>query len=1240
MSAMDGDAAASEHADKGGTGGTIKLHREETDTIAEAAAVAADNALDENDTIVENEATDEASILKGLTEGVRSQDDLQRDITYQANIVLIEQEDERDQKRVDKAISNKDKLLAQKRTQKRKLDTQALNTLMRRRLQAEIDRIDADIAALDNDVRDIQQRIAARHQHEQDEHVQGVQHGNRRMPNESYRDFLIRTGKITPFARMPERNVEGLSGELTEVLMAAEEEAEGEELHKDETEPRSHQILRLPGFSEEHYNGTVTPAESEFSLRPRKKRRLQTGSAASSALVSEDEVRLMSIDRDSADISTPDVTDIDLAALDDEDDDGVIDLTRRKKKGAEGASAADAGTEDLTGIDDGNEQVYQSRLQSWVERRSRARRNKEKMKSVVTEGNEHGEDSEETGSDNSEGVPGEEEWFKPSPDAPDHNYENDLKLPGDIYPALFDYQKTGVQWLGELYAQQVGGIIGDEMGLGKTIQIISFLAGLHYSKKLTKPIIVVAPATVLRQWVNEFHRWWPPLRVSILHTSGSGMLNVRNERRMEDHEEPFYGRKDKKQSKSQKSAKRIVERVVEQGHVLVTTYAGLQTYGDILIPIDWSYAVLDEGHKIRNPNTAITIYCKELRTANRIILSGTPMQNNLVELWSLFDFVYPMRLGTLVNFRNQFEVPIKIGGYANATNLQIMTATKCAETLKDAISPYLLQRLKADVAADLPKKSEQVLFCKLTKPQREAYEVFLNSDDMTSILNRIRQALYGIDILRKICNHPDLLDPRLRDKPGYRWGNPNKSGKMQVVKALLEMWKKTGDKTLLFSQGVQMLNVIEEFVKNLGGFKYLRMDGSTNIKDRQSMVDRFNNDPDLHVFLLTTKVGGLGVNLTGANRVIIFDPDWNPSTDVQARERAWRLGQKKEVTIYRLMTAGTIEEKIYHRQIFKQFLADKILKDPKQRQTFHMKDLYDLFTLGSSDGSTETGEMFKGTEMQLSRPDDQPEHFTMTDMLNGDSIRALNHMPSTDGVAWGGITAASSSEHEQSDEVGENEVRNITGVAGMEVFRGDPSESKPSTEDSRILEGIFARSGVHSVLQHDQIVNGKRVIAADRGMLEREAKRVAAEAAAELRKAGEAARNVPIGTVTWTGEVGEAGRPPNIRRGAGPSSAGILSNLAERQGLTPSSAGSSRSGTPNGQRAAPRGKDFIKLIRDYIKQQGGSVPTQMLVVHFGSMCKTNQQSEEFKAMLQQVATLKKGSGTRMRGKWELNEEFK
>lgn len=1195
--------------------GQVKLHREETDTIAEAAAAVADEALEDEPTNTAPPAEDEASALKGLTENVRDQDDLERDITNQANLVMIQEEDERDQKRIEKVKANISKLERQRDIQQRRLNTLTNNPLMRPRCVAEIERIDAEIAGLRKDIIDIQSRIDERHQFDGAEgDGQGAVAGNQRLPNESQRDFLIRTGKITPFSRMPARGPEGLDGDLTEVLMDAEEEAVADEPEfLEEAEPRSHQNLRLPGFAGASESGVSTP-ESEFSLRPRKRRRILDDVASASTPRARKDLS----GDESADTFSLEPSDEDLEGLDlDEDDDALMTRRTSKKRSARTYKVEEK--VDLTGIDDGNENMYQARLKSWISRRSIARHRK------LEEGQATADELEIDNAD-------VEECFKPCPDAPDHHFENDIKLPGDIYPALFDYQKTGVQWLGELYSQQVGGIIGDEMGLGKTIQIISFLAGLHYSKKLTKPIIVVAPATVLRQWVNEFHRWWPPLRVSILHSSGSGMLNVGSEGRLEEIE-AAYGRTNKGPTKSHNAAKKIVDRVVNHGHVLVTTYAGLQTYSDVLIPVDWDYAVLDEGHKIRNPNTAITIYCKELRTPNRIILSGTPMQNNLIELWSLFDFVFPMRLGTLVNFRQAFEVPIKLGGYANATNLQVLTATKCAETLKEAISPYLLQRLKVDVASDLPKKSEQVLFCKLTKPQREAYEVFLASDEMTSIMNRTRQSLYGIDILRKICNHPDLLDPRLRGKPGYRWGNPNKSGKMQVVKALLEMWKRFGHKTLLFSQGVQMLNIIEEFVKALDGFNYLRMDGGTNIKDRQSLVDQFNNDPDLHVFLLTTKVGGLGVNLTGANRVIIFDPDWNPSTDVQARERAWRLGQKKEVTIYRLMTAGTIEEKIYHRQIFKQFLTNKILKDPKQRQTFQMKDLYDLFTLGGTEeGTTETGEMFKGTEVQFRKSPEADD-----DRARGqlDRASALQNGVVSQDTTKPKFAAASG----QGD--ADMEVRNLTGVASLEAFRGDPSEEKPSSDEARLMEGIFARSGVHSALEHDQIINGKKKIAADRNMLEREAKKVASEAAAELRKAGEAARGIEPGTVTWTGEFGSAGRPVNIRRGAGPSSASILTGLANRQGLSTSATPTtSRSGTPNAVESVPRGKDFMKLIRDFIRRQGGSVPSQALVNHFDRMCRTAQQTAEFKHMLGEIARLEKGANSRMRGRWVLKEEFK
>ena len=1185
------------------------LPQDVNDPITETAAVPVETPQGDS-------AADEATALKDLTENVRDQDELERDITNQANQVLIEQEDDRDRKRIERVNGNIDKLEGQRRTQRRRLGTLTNNPLMHTRCVAEIERIDAEIATLKGDIIDIQNRIDERHQYDGAGTVeQEGTGGNQRLPNESQREFLIRTGKITPFSQLPSRSTDDQHGDLTEAMIDAEEEAVALEPQVAEAEPRSHQNLRLPGFAD--IPGSPSEQESEFSLRPRKKRRLEGDPSTPSNLQNQS----ASIHEEDGDIYSPTASDEQLDGLEDygEDEDDELMTARTSKKRAIGTARVEK--TDLTGIDDGNEQMYQKRLKNWVEKRSAARRRKL-------------QEAEDGSHELAAGEDGEEEWFKPCPDAPDHEFENGIKLPGDIYPALFDYQKTGVQWLGELYSQQVGGIIGDEMGLGKTIQIISFLAGLHYSKKLTKPVIVVAPATVLRQWVNEFHRWWPPLRVSILHSSGSGMLNISNEDRIEEVE-AMYGQYNKP-AKSLRAAERVVNQVLNHGHVLVTTYAGLQTYSDVLVSVDWEYAVLDEGHKIRNPNTAITIYCKELRTPNRVILSGTPMQNNLIELWSLFDFVFPMRLGTLVNFRQAFEVPIKLGGYANATNLQVLTATKCAETLKAAISPYLLQRLKVDVASDLPKKSEQVLFCKLTKPQREAYERFLSSDDMTSIMKGSRQSLYGIDILRKICNHPDLLDPGLKGKPGYKWGNPNKSGKMQVVKALLEMWKRFGHKTLLFSQGVQMLNIIEDFVKGLDGFNYLRMDGGTNIKDRQNLVDRFNNEPDLHVFLLTTKVGGLGVNLTGANRVIIFDPDWNPSTDVQARERAWRLGQKKEVTIYRLMTAGTIEEKIYHRQIFKQFLTNKILKDPKQRQTFQMKDLYDLFTLGTTDdGSTETAEMFKGTEVQFKESPRPIRAEEYTALEETSAASAVQH----DVVSQSIVQPNSTDTENQRD--ADAEVRNLTGVASLEAFRGDPTEEKPSSDESRLMEGIFARSGVHSALEHDQIINGKKKLAADRNMLEREAKKVAAVAAAELRKAGEAASTIAPGTVTWTGEFGSAGRPVNVRRGAGPSSAGILAGLASKQGLSESaSASSSRSGTPGGAERVPQGKDFMKLIRDFIRRQGGSVPSQALVNHFDRMCRTPQQTAEFKHMLGEIAMLEKGTSGRMRGRWVLKEEFK
>jgi DNA excision repair protein ERCC-6 len=528
---------------------------------------------------------------------------------------------------------------------------------------------------------------------------------------------------------------------------------------------------------------------------------------------------------------------------------------------------------------------------------------------------------------------------------------------------------------------------------------------------------------------------------------------------------------------------------------------------------------------------------------------------------------------------------------------------------------------------------------------------------MNSIINGKRQMLFGVDILRKICNHPDLVDHKtLSKKEGFNYGSGAKSGKMQVVKALLEIWKRDGHKTLLFAQTRIMLDILEKFVKTMNGkFDYRRMDGNTNIKDRQTMVDEFNNDPDLHVFLLTTKVGGLGINLTGADRVIIFDPDWNPSVDVQARERAWRLGQKREVEIYRLMTAGTIEEKIYHRQIFKQFLSNKILRDPKQRQTFQLRDLQDLFTLGNAnDSQTETGTLFQGSEVKFNDAKPAPAESNArgppTMPTDSESLRLSK--------AYNGASSGSGTST--------HHLEAIVGVSRQEAYAPDTAESSSDSnlppDDSgttkekgdRLLSTIFARSGVHSALSHDVIVNsntGKLKYAPDPIVIAREARKVAAEAARELQRSVEIARTIPAGIPTWTGVVGTAGRPEERPRGStrggfgagrgGPSSSGVLANLSARQGSqigrggASSSASSSRAATPQTQ---PKGRDFLVLIRDFIITHGGKVYTQSLIDHFNRFCGTERRTAEFKEMLNLIAVLERGVGGR--GKWTLKEEWK
>ncbi|XP_037638840.1 DNA excision repair protein ERCC-6 isoform X2 [Sebastes umbrosus] len=800
--------------------------------------------------------------------------------------------------------------------------------------------------------------------------------------------------------------------------------------------------------------------------------------------------------------------------------------------------------------DDGDVEYYRQRIRRW--RRQRLREREEKRE----RGEELTDDSDE-------------------------EFDEGFKVPGFLWKKLYKYQQTGVRWMWELHCQQAGGILGDEMGLGKTIQVICFLAGLSYSKLRTRgsnyryaglgPTVIVCPATVMHQWVKEFHTWWPPFRVAVLHETGS-----------------FTSNKEK-----------LIPEIASCHGILITSYSAVRNLQDALQRFDWHYIILDEGHKIRNPNAGVTTASKQFRTPHRFILSGSPMQNNLRELWSLFDFVFPGKLGTLAVFMEQFSVPITMGGYSNASPVQVQTAFKCACVLRDTINPYLLRRMKADVKANLslPDKNEQVLFCRLTDDQRQVYQSFLDSKEVYQILNGDMQVFSGLIALRKICNHPDLFSGGPRILKGIpedqltkeeHFGFWKRSGKLIVVESLLRLWFKQGHRVLLFSQSRQMLHILEVFLME-NNYTYLKMDGTTAIASRQPLIARYNGDKSIFIFLLTTKVGGLGVNLTGANRVIIYDPDWNPSTDTQARERAWRIGQTQQVTVYRLLTAGTIEEKIYHRQIFKQFLTNRVLKDPKQRRFFKTNDMYELFTLSDPDGAqgTETSALFAGTGSDVKAPKkpqrprpshtvnsihkhssanqneigagSRPSSTNIPALVDGNSSQCSKNSPDkqTDSqstnqngldvepnisantqhagqnnrdwdAAKPAVTNSSSSHHEDSALTSPQKHREkrkhcdsadsdkrkhkkrkhskdsrceghrISHLVKKRAFEKAESEDKETEKklDDYVLAKLFRKSGIHSVMQHDTIMESSNP---DYVLVEAEANRVAKDALKALK---------------------------------------------------------------------------------------------------------------------------------------------
>ncbi|NXW56774.1 ERC6L protein, partial [Eurystomus gularis] len=544
-----------------------------------------------------------------------------------------------------------------------------------------------------------------------------------------------------------------------------------------------------------------------------------------------------------------------------------------------------------------------------------------------------------------------------------------LLIYGEMHGKLFQHQREGVAFLYSLHREgRPGGILADDMGLGKTIQVIAFLSGM-FDAELIRHVLLVMPTTLVSSWLAEFARWTPGLRVKEFHGT----------------------------SKTERT--RNLERVQRRNGIVVTSYQMLinnwkQLASSHEQEFVWDYVILDEAHKIKCPSNKTTKCVYAIPAQHRLLLTGTPVQNNLREMWSLFDFACQgSLLGTAKTFKMEYENPITRGREKDATPGEKALGLKMSENLMTIIKPYFLRRTKEDIKKNHPdepdaplpedppensapvmpsltRKNDFVVWVYLAPVQEEIYRNFLSLDHVKEVLMTTRSPLAELTVLKKLCDHPRLLSARACVQLGLEeqeqdagsdagmLSGANKidhlsdetviqeSGKMLFLVGLLERLREEGHRTLVFSQSRKMLDIIEH-VLSRRQFRIMRIDGTvTHLTEREKRINAFQSNKDYSVFLLTTQVGGVGITLTAASRVVIFDPSWNPATDAQAVDRAYRIGQKENVVIYRLITCGTVEEKIYRRQVFKDSLIRQTTGDKKNPfRYFSKQELRELFTL-------------------------------------------------------------------------------------------------------------------------------------------------------------------------------------------------------------------------------------------------------------------------------------------------------
>jgi superfamily II DNA or RNA helicase len=474
----------------------------------------------------------------------------------------------------------------------------------------------------------------------------------------------------------------------------------------------------------------------------------------------------------------------------------------------------------------------------------------------------------------------------------------DVPLPTTLRPEiqLRGYQKHGYNWLAFLQRFGLNGILADDMGLGKTLQCLTVIRRAHEAASENLPSLVICPTSVVNNWRSEAFKFFTESMV--IEYTGT------NRRQKYERMRNFV-----RQGRSDPSCL-----------LVITSYDIARRDHEALDRIRWLYVVVDEGHHIKNPTAVRTKTIKTINGRHKLVLTGTPIQNSLEELWSLFDFAMPGFLGTLSHFRDRY-------GRNGKINRDGVLGERAP--LKQRINPFVLRRLKENVAPDLPPKTIVERKVGLTPRQVGLYKEVIRSAECRTMLADVAekgvgraqaQILSAYTKLRTICNHPALADGTI--KGGLV--KSSDSGKLDCLMELIEEVVDGQHRTLLFCQSTQMLDIIQTLLGNRR-VRFLRLDGSTPAGRRQEIVDQFNRDKSIPCFLISTKAGGTGLNLTGADTVIFYDHDWNPANDNQAQDRAHRIGQTKPVTVYKLVSQGTIEEQIIERQVMKKTLADEII---------------------------------------------------------------------------------------------------------------------------------------------------------------------------------------------------------------------------------------------------------------------------------------------------------------------------